>query len=84
LSAERVSLWRRLLQGWVAVAGHFGEVQTLVLLTVVYLAVIGPVSLGAWIARRDLLDKRSLHEAGSAWREADTTPGDLERARHPF
>jgi hypothetical protein len=84
LSAGRVPPWRRLLQGWLGVASRFGEVQTLVLLGLVYLAVIGPVALGARVAGRDFLDKRRLREAGSAWRDADTTPGDLERARHPF
>src|SRR4030095_9120857 len=42
---EPTPLWRRLLAGWMAIAEHFGSVQTLVLLGVIYVFVIGPVSL---------------------------------------
>lgn len=77
-------LARRLLDGWLAVAGHFGEVQTLVLLGVVYALVIGPMAILAQLARRDFLTKRGLRAAGSAWLAPDTTTPDLERNKHPF
>ena len=82
--AEAASPWRRLLDGWLLVAGHFGEVQTLVLLGVVYALVIGPMAIVTQLARRDFLAKRGLRAAGSAWLAADTTAGDLERCKHPF
>ena len=75
---------RRLLNGWLAVAGHFGEVQTLVLLGVVYALVIGPTSLATTLARRDFLAKRGLRAPGSAWLPADTAAPDLERSSYPF
>ena len=78
------SLWRRLLNGWLVVAGHFGEVQTLVLLGVVYALVIGPMSVVTRLARRDFLAKRGLRAPGSAWLDADTSVPDLERSSHPF
>jgi hypothetical protein len=81
---EPASLGRRLLNGWLAVAGHFGEVQTLVLLGVVYALVIGPTSIIARLARRDFLSKRGLRQPGSAWLAADTAAPDLERSSHPF
>jgi hypothetical protein len=81
---EPVSLGRRLLNGWLVVAGHFGEVQTLVLLGVVYALVIGPTSLVTRLARRDFLAKRGLRAPGSAWLPADTSVPDLERSSHPF
>lgn len=84
MSGAAPSLWRRLLAGWLEIAARFGEVQTLVLLGIVYVFVIGPFALGARAFGRDFLAKRRLREPGSAWQEADTTPGDLERARHPF
>ena len=77
-------LARRLLQGWLAVAAHFGEVQTLVLLGVVYVFVIGPFSLVARAAGRDLLAKRGLRGPGSAWLQVETSPPDLERSKQPF
>jgi len=82
--SERLPLHRRMLRGWLEIAGHFGEVQTLVLLGIVYFFVIGPSAVVARLAGRDFLAKRKLREPGSAWQEADTVAGDLERAKHPF
>ncbi len=81
---QRPGLGRRLLQGWLAVAAHFGEVQTLVLLGVIYALVIGPVAIVAGVAGRDLLAKRGLRSAGTAWFDADSMQPDLERSKHPF
>ena len=78
------SLGRRLLHGWLAVAAHFGEVQTLVLLGVIYVFVLGPVAAIAAAAGRDFLSKRGLRTPGSAWLTAETAPPDLERSKHPF
>ena len=78
---EPRSLWRRLLEGWNAVVGRFGFVQTLVILALFYAVLIGPAALIAWLARRDLLDKRGLGSSGSAWQDADSAAPDLERAK---
>lgn len=73
--------WRRLLAGWMAITARFGFTQTLVMLALFYALLIGPVALVFGLARRDLLDRRGLRSGGSAWREADSAPPDLERAR---
>jgi hypothetical protein len=66
------------------VAAHFGEVQTLLLLALVYLALIGPISLVARLFGADFLGKRTLRQGSSAWNEADTSEPSLERTKHPF
>jgi len=76
-----MSFLRRLYAGWLAVAGRFGAIQTLVLLGLFYASLIGPAWLGMSVARQDLLDKRHLGEGDTAWREADTSAPDLERAK---
>lgn len=76
-----MKLLRRLLAGWIAVAGRFGFVQTLVMLGFFYLVLVGPVSLGMRAAGRDLLDKRMRDGDPSAWRETEGAPPDLERAQ---
>lgn len=81
MEVTRVSPWRRLLNGWMAIAGRFGFVQTLVILGLFYVFLIGPVALGIGLARQDLLGKRGLREAGTAWQDADTAKPDLERAK---
>ena len=81
----RKPLWRRLYEGWMEVAFRFGEVQTTLIVTLVYTFVMGPMATGAAIARRDLLDKRSPREPGSAWRDADSVKApDLDRAKRLF
>jgi hypothetical protein len=76
-----VSLPRKLLNGWLAIAGCFGAVQTLVLLAFFYGLLIGPGGVAIAIRRSDPLDRRGLGSGGSAWRDADTAGADLERAK---
>jgi len=79
--AEKSPFWRRFLTGWMAIAGRFGFVQTLVVLALFYVFLIGPTWMVTAIARRDFLAKRGLGSSGSAWLEADTAEPDLERAK---
>ena len=81
MGGENKPLWRRLLDGWIVIAGRFGAVQTLLVLALFYLVLIGPVSLVMGITRRDQLDKRSLRAGGSAWRPSESGGADLERAK---
>jgi hypothetical protein len=76
-----MTLPRRLLAGWTALAGRFGFVQTLVMLGFFYVLLVGPVALGMRALGRDLLDKRMRDADGTAWQEADTASPDLERAQ---
>lgn len=78
---EAPSLGRRLLDGWMAVAGRFGSVQTSMILVLTYVLLIGPVGLAFAIARHDPLAKRGFKAPESAWLDADTAKPDLERAK---
>ncbi len=78
--SEKVTLGRRLLNGCPAIAARFGEVQTLVMLGLFYTLMIGPMWLISSVARRDLLHKRELGAAGTAWDDAESEIPDLERA----
>ena len=73
--------WRRLLAGWMAITARFGFSQTLVILTLFYGLLLGPVALAFGLARRDLLERRGLRTGGTAWHDADSARPDLERAR---
>ncbi len=75
------SLGRRLLNGWMAIAGRFGSVQTLMILVVTYVLLFGVGGLVLAIGRSDPLAKRGLKAAESAWLDADTAKPDLERAK---
>ena len=75
------SLGRRLLNGWMTIAGRFGSVQTLMILVMMYVLVIGPVGLALAIVRSDPLAKRGLKASQSVWLDADSAKPDLERAK---
>ncbi len=72
---------RRLLNGWMTIAGRFGSVQTVMILVVTYVLLIGPVGLALAIGRSDPLAKRGLKAVESAWLDADTAKPDLDRAK---
>jgi len=76
-----MSLLRRLLAGWTALAVRFGFIQTQVMLGIFYVFLIGPAAIGSRLARSDLLDKRKPAPPDTAWREADSAAPDLERAQ---
>ncbi len=78
---EPESIWRRLLNGWMAITARFGFVQTLVILAFFYATLIGPTSLILAVTRRDLLNKRHLGAKETAWQEADSAKPDFERAK---
>jgi hypothetical protein len=81
----QLRLRTRLYRGWLELAAHFGEVQTLLILCFVYVFVMGPMALAASAARRDLLAKRGFEGAASAWCDADSTAKpDVERAKRLF
>ncbi|MDJ0849689.1 MAG: hypothetical protein QNK04_15060 [Myxococcota bacterium] len=84
LPMDRQPLGSRLLAGWNAIVARFGFAQTLVILALFYALMIGPVAIVASLARRDLLDRRRLRIAGSAWRSTESAGADLERAKHGY
>ena len=76
-----MSLARRLLAGWIAIAAHFGFVQTWVMLGLFYVTLVGPAAIATRLAGQDLLNKRERSPEGSAWQESDAAAPDLERAQ---
>jgi hypothetical protein len=63
------------------IAARFGSVQTLMLLVIFYVFLIGPISIIQVIGRRDQLDKRALRTRDSAWHQSESGGTDLERAK---
>jgi hypothetical protein len=85
MSDTQSTFLSRLRTGWLEIAAAFAEVQTLIILVVAYVVAIGPVALIMGIGRQDLLHKRLMRVAGSAWNPADSvTSPDLERAKRLF
>ena len=76
--------WRRLLEGWQGIAARFGFAQTQVLLTAIYLIVLGPLGAALRLGRSDPLEKRPLPPDRSGWHEVERETQDVARLRHPF
>jgi hypothetical protein len=72
-------VWR----GWKAFAHILGIVNTRILLTLTYFIIIAVGSIGAFIARQDLLDRRMRPEK-SYWREREHSDVSLEGCRRQF
>ena len=74
-------LRKRLYEGWMSIVARFAGTQTLLLLVIFYVALIGPTSLVQRIGRRDQLDKGGLGGRDSAWQPSESGGTDLERAK---
>ena len=85
MSDQAPGFGARLRAGWLEVAAAFAEIQTLIILVVAYVVAIGPIALFMTAARKDLLHKKLMRIAGSAWNPADSvTSPDLDRAKRLF
>jgi hypothetical protein len=67
---------------WMAFARVLGMVSTTILLTVVYIAVIGPMSIISRLLRKDLLFHHK--PSGSLWKAKESVPHTLDQSRHQF
>ena len=76
-------VWQRIYRGWMAFARALGHVNTILLLSVFYVVVIGPASLVFRILRKDPL-RRRLDSAASYWLAKEQDAHSLENVRRQF
>jgi hypothetical protein len=74
---------QRVYKWWMAFARALAIANTVLLLTVVYVILIGPVSLVARIVGKDLLMHR-IRPSRSFWRPKEPVAHTLDQARHQF
>ena len=79
---ERRTLLQRLRAYWMAYALRLAEIQTQIVLTVLYVFVFGAANLILRVLRKDLLGKSA--RKASYWIPHERQPETLERFRHPF
>ncbi len=68
---------------WMRFAHVLAVVNTAILLTIIYVLVIGPAALVLWMIRKDLLD-RTLRREGSYWRMREPVRHAMEDVRRQF
>ncbi len=74
---------RILYKWWMAFARLLGTINTAVLLTVVYLIVVGTMSLVARLFRKDPMTHRP-DTSGSFWKDKDKIAHTVDQARRQF
>ena len=77
-------LLSRIKDGWMLFARALGRVNTIILLTLVYLVIIGPMALLARMFRKDLLQKKKHSMKTTYWLNRATNEPTLERHKFQF
>ena len=71
-------------EGWLLFSRVVARISTVVLLTLVYVLVIGPMALGAKILRKDLLQRKTDPSKTSYWHDRVSSEPTVERQRFQF
>jgi hypothetical protein len=74
----------RIKNGWLLFARTLGRVSTIILLTLIYLLVIGPMALYVKILGKDLLQKKNYAAKTSYWRDRVSSEPTIERHKFQF
>ena len=74
----------RIKDGWMYFARTLGRVNTIILLTLVYVVIIGPMALLVKILRKDLLQKKMNSTLTSYWRGRASNEPTIERHKYQF
>jgi hypothetical protein len=77
------TLWRIAYSYWMKFARALGKANALVLLTIVYVVLIGPAAIVLRIFGKDLLDRKA-GESLSYWYEKENEQLTLERSKQQF
>jgi hypothetical protein len=80
---EPRKLWRTAYRYWMKFARALGKANAFVLLTIVYVLLIGPAALVLKILGRDLLDRKAGKEP-SFWYNKLVEEMNLERSKRQF
>jgi hypothetical protein len=76
------NLGKTIYRWWMMFARALGAANAAILLTIVFLFMIGPMSIIAKLLGKDLLNHRK--SSGSFWKAKEPVVHKLEHARHQF
>jgi hypothetical protein len=69
---------------WLLFAQMLGKINTILLLSLVYLVVVGIMSLIVRLFRKDLLRKKMDFDQASYWQTRETSEQTLDRYKFQF
>jgi hypothetical protein len=78
------SFFRTIKRMWLLFAHMLGKINTILLLSLVYLIVIGLMSLIVRLFRKDLLQKKMEYDQASYWQTRVTSEQTLDRSKFQF
>lgn len=78
-----MALWKSIKSGWMAFAHRLGRINTAILLSIVYFATLGPISLGVRVFMGDILRLKSS-EGESYAVPIENVTVTMERAHKQF
>jgi hypothetical protein len=78
------NLLRTLKQKWLLFSRKVGQVNTIILLSLVYLFVIGIMAIIVKLLGKDLLQKKMNSKQTSYWRDRNSSEQTLERHKFQF
>jgi hypothetical protein len=78
------SFFRTIKRVWLLFAQILGKVNTILLLSLIYLVVIGIMSLIVRLFRKDLLRKEMDFDQESYWQTRETSEQTLDRYKYQF
>jgi hypothetical protein len=70
--------------GWYAFARILGRVNTVILLTLIYCIIIGPMALFAKLVKKDLLQRKKDSAKTSYWLNRAPSESTIERHKYQF
>jgi len=77
------NVFKHIYQGWNEFARGFASIQNMVILSLVYILLLGPIWLLVRLFKKDLLASKTL-KANSFWIEREGETPELERFYRQF
>jgi hypothetical protein len=81
---EMKNFFRAIKEIWMSFAQKLGKINTALLLFIVYLVVVGFMSLIVRLLRKDLLRKKMHYDQASYWQTRETSLQTLDRHKYQF
>lgn len=79
-----MSFFRTIKRMWLLFAQMLGKINTILLLSLVYIVIIGIMSLIVKLFRKDLLRKKMDYDQASYWQTRETSEQTLDRHKYQF
>ena len=78
-----MKIFKELYRYWMIFAKKLSIIPTTIILSIIYFACVGAISVAHFIFRKDLLD-RKMETKDTFWLDKEHIPVDFERCKRQF